>query len=157
MIKGIHDIGLILFYVGWMNLFLVGFNLLPSFPMDGGRVLRALLTPKLGRLRATFIASRLGKIMAILFGVFGFLSSHWILVAIAFFIFIAAGNEYRLVQLQEAAKQQGFGFGSWEPWEENNPDDKVSISPPPYEDGPDRQTDIHSSDDDNPFTGIFRR
>lgn len=145
--------------LGAINIMLMAFNLLPSFPMDGGRVFRAVLTPKLGRLRATFVAARLGKIMAVLFGIHGFFSGSWILVFIAFFIYIAAGNEYRMVQMQEAAKQQGFGF--WPPfesqWDDAGSNDKVTISPPPYADGPDSETDIHSSDNDNPFKNIFGR
>ena len=135
--------------IGWTNFVLVVFNLLPSFPMDGGRVLRAALTPKLGRLRATFIAARLGKIMAVLFGIYGFRTDNWILVFIAFFVFIAAGNEYRMVQIQEAAKRGGFGpwdiFGGGEPPDEPDDDDKVIISPPPYEKGRGSKTRIHHS------------
>ena len=150
-------------YLGVINIWLAVFNLLPSFPMDGGRVFRAMLSPKMGRLRATFIAARLGKIIAVLWGIYGFTSGgSWIHIAIAFFIYSAAGNEYRMVQVQEAAKQQGFGFDPWPPLEHQGnvytSDDKVIISPPPYEKGPDSETEIHSSDDDdNPFTNIFRR
>ena len=132
------------------------FNLLPSFPMDGGRVFRAILTPKLGRLKATYIASRVGKLMAIIFGLIGFFSSpsQWILVAIAFFIFISAENEYRMVQAQEAAKQADFGpwaaFGAnWlTPTEDD--EDVVEVSPPPYERGRKSKTELRH-ENRNPF------
>jgi len=149
-------------FVGVINFGLAFFNLLPSFPMDGGRVMRALLTPKLGRLRATFIAARLGKIMAFVFGLYGFFSTptRWIMVAIAFFIYIAAGNEYKLVRMQEAAKRHGEGF--WSPFSDFNPErgedhDQVTISPPPYEDGPDTSSEIRATDEDNPFKRLFGR
>lgn len=147
-------------FLGWVNLGLVVFNLLPSFPMDGGRVLRAMLTPRLGRLRATYIAARLGKAMAILFGVYGLLGPRqsWSLIAIAFFIYIAAGNEYRAVRMQEAAKRGGFR--EWPPFFASPPpppppppyaggdadgdgENAVIVSPPPYERGPPRRTEIH--------------
>ena len=140
-----HLVGILIWYLGMLNFFWAGFNLLPSFPMDGGRVLRAMLTPKLGRLRATMIAARLGKILAVLFGIYGFATHQWILVAIAFFIFSAAGSELRLVQLQEAARQQGFDI--WPPFPGYGPrrtdDDEVRISPPPYRRGPDSRSEIH--------------
>lgn len=140
----IMDIGFpgwIIYVLGWINWVLAGFNLLPSFPMDGGRVFRALLTPKVGRLRATFIAARLGKIMAVLFGLYGFLNEprSWILVAIAFFIYSAAGREYRMVQMEEAARRGGQAGPFWNPFQQPpeppprlDSDADVVISPPPY-------------------------
>jgi len=134
--------------LGAINLGLLIFNLLPSFPMDGGRVLRAALTPRMGRLRATFIAARLGKIMAVLFGLWGFFHHNWILIFIAFFIFTAAGNEYRMVQMQEAAKRHGFG--AWSPFGPPEPpasgdDDEVTVGPPPYGQR-DSRTRVHPED-----------
>jgi Zn-dependent protease len=156
----------ILQFFGYMNISLMVFNLLPSFPMDGGRVFRAMLTPKLGRLRATRVAARTGQFMAVLFGVVGvwgipgILPAHsWMLVVIAFFVFTSAGNEYRMVQMQEAARQHGFT--AWPPFFEEPPggesqvDDQVVISPPPYQSGPGTKTDIHSSDESNPFKDMF--
>jgi len=80
---------------------------------------------------------------------------------IAFFVFISAGNEYRYVQMQEAARRHGFGGWPWPPSDDGpstgSDEDKVIISPPPYEDGPDRETDIHPNDEDDPSRNVFRR
>ena len=159
----------LLLYLGQLNISLLLFNLLPAFPLDGGRVFRAVLTPKFGRLRATRVAARLGQFMAVLFGILGFVVLQFlheptglITVVIAFFIFTAAGNEYRMVKMQEEAKQRG-GFNLWPPIYDEPPplpdDDtgrnQVIISPPPYEKGPTRKTDIHSTDEDDPFRDMF--
>ena len=115
-----------------INLMLVLFNLLPSFPMDGGRIFRAWITPRLGRLNATRIAAKIGRFMSIVFGVFGGLNLNLFLVAIAVFIHQAAGAEYRQVQQQETirhARRHPFFVAE----EERVLDEgDVIVSPPPY-------------------------
>jgi CBS domain-containing protein len=76
-----------------VNVALAGFNLLPGFPMDGGRVLRALLARNRPFARATQLAAEVGKMVALLMGLFGLLNGNLILIAIAFFIFIGASSE----------------------------------------------------------------
>lgn len=83
----------------YANASLVIFNLLPAFPMDGGRVLRALLALRLEYTRATQIAATLGQGLAILFGFAG-LFGNPMLVFVAFFVWMAASQEASLVQMK---------------------------------------------------------
>jgi len=92
-----------LFYLFIANVMLVVFNLIPAFPMDGGRVLRALLSFKLGRVEATKIASRIGQTLAILFFVLGLLFNPF-LILIAFFIFFGAYGENQMVRQNSLLK-----------------------------------------------------
>ncbi len=89
-------VGVLVFVFGYLsllNILLFGFNLLPAFPMDGGRVLRAWLARRMSLSRATRIAADIGKIFAVLFGIVGFLLLNPILILIAFFIYIGASQE----------------------------------------------------------------
>jgi Zn-dependent protease len=95
-----------------VNLFLALFNLVPAFPMDGGRVLRALLSGWLGRWRATEVAAALGRTLAVVFGVASFLSGAWFQVALAAFIYLAAGAELASVAREERARGE-WGRGVW--------------------------------------------
>ena len=79
--------------LAWVNVALVVFNMLPAFPMDGGRVLRASLALAMPYANATRIAVRVGRIAAVGLGVLGLFSGNLMLVALAAFVFMAAGAE----------------------------------------------------------------
>lgn len=87
------------------NVVLVLFNLIPAFPMDGGRVLRAFLAMRMEYARATNIAATIGQALAFLFGTWGLLHSPPIpmLVLVAVFVFLGAGQEAALAQLRSAS------------------------------------------------------
>ncbi|MGB3799947.1 MAG: site-2 protease family protein [Lewinella sp.] len=82
-----------------VNILLVLFNLIPAFPMDGGRMLRAVLSMKFDRAKATNIAAKLGQALAIVFVFLGFFGNFW-LVFIGLFIYLGAGGENRTVGMQ---------------------------------------------------------
>ncbi len=86
-----------MFYLLFVNIALVLFNMLPAFPMDGGRIFRALLSMKMGRIQATQIASGLGKMMAMLFFLLGLFYSI-ILSVIAVFIYFGAHSENLMIR-----------------------------------------------------------
>lgn len=84
-----------------VNLSLVAFNLIPAFPMDGGRVLRALLALKLDYVQATQIAAKIGQGLAFVFGFVG-LFSNPMLILIAFFVWMGAAQEASMVQMKNS-------------------------------------------------------
>lgn len=101
------------FILGWLaiiNLVLAAFNLLPAFPMDGGRILRALLARTRPYASATRIAARVGVIFAILFAIVGvFGQFNPILILLALFIYAAATTESRTVLLDELLNEFTVG------------------------------------------------
>jgi stage IV sporulation protein FB len=87
-----------------VNLFIALFNMIPAFPMDGGRVLRALLAIRLGHLRATEIAAAIGQWTAFALGFIGLFGSNPVLVFIAIFVYLAAAAEARMVALRAMSR-----------------------------------------------------
>lgn len=89
-----------------VNIFLMIFNLLPAFPMDGGRILRASLAMKGNYLQATRRAVQLGQGFSILFGLVGLMIGHPILVLIAFFIWAGAAQEKNMAKMDSTMEGQ---------------------------------------------------
>jgi Zn-dependent protease len=140
-------LGAFVYYqIGGLNLLLFTFNLLPAFPMDGGRILRAFLQQFfMTRVRATWIASRIGRFVAILMGVsvlyylFTRNAQGFMLIRllIAYYIYQSAEREYRMVLMEEGAARPGpfagFPFFGGASTRTPPPDDgKAVVSPPPY-------------------------
>lgn len=128
-----------------INTSLFLFNLIPCFPMDGGRLFRAWQTGRVGRVEATRRAVKLGKILAALMALWGLSTSHWTLVIIAFVVYQSAASEYRQVLMQEAARRMPPNpFAGFGPFVFSNPTQRtpaqppagevfdVEVSPPPY-------------------------
>lgn len=91
------------------NIILAVFNIIPAFPMDGGRILRALLSMKFARLKSTWIAARIGQVLSAGFLMYAILHSQWMLCLVGVFIFFTAGAELKQVQWESvlSTKQTG--------------------------------------------------
>jgi len=104
LFTGIGSVGQFFFYLGYINVVLALFNLLPAFPMDGGRILRALLATRLGAVRATEISSAVGQLFAVAFFLIGLISGNFFLALIAVFIFFGASGESQMVRQRELTR-----------------------------------------------------
>jgi stage IV sporulation protein FB len=87
-----------------VNIYLLLFNLLPVFPMDGGRVLRAVLAHRLGLVRGTRIAGGIGQVAALAMGIYGFVVGAPMLMLVALFVFLGAGAETSAVETRAAGE-----------------------------------------------------
>ncbi len=104
-VRDLTPIDFFLFGLIVLNGTLAVFNLLPAFPMDGGRVLRALLSLRLGRMQATRIASYIGQFLAIALLAYGIWQSSPITAFIGVFVFFTAAQEFRMVRMDSALDQ----------------------------------------------------
>lgn len=128
--------------LGAVNLSLFLFNLLPCFPMDGGRIYRAWMMKRVGRLEATRKAVRLGRWLAIGLGVLGLFYGHFMLILIAIAVYWFAKMELRGVEMEEAPRRPP-PWGFWEfnppPFAQPRPreytldDHDVEVGPPPWQ------------------------
>jgi stage IV sporulation protein FB len=87
-----------------INVWLLLFNLIPAFPMDGGRVLRALLASRVGLVRGTRVAATLGQGFAVIGGLWALMTGQPLLVLIALFVFLGAGSEAAAVETRIAGE-----------------------------------------------------
>lgn len=144
-------------YLMYLNAILFVFNLLPAFPMDGGRILRALLQQFfMTKVKATWIASRIGRFIAILMAlsvVYSWMFDRFeafmfIRLLIAYSIYRAAEQEYQMVLAEEGYGNGNpfarFGFPFFGRTTRTPPPDdgQAYVSPPPYERGGARRVDV---------------
>ncbi len=99
----------VLGYLAILNVGLAIFNMVPAFPMDGGRILRALLARTHPYAQATQRAASIGKFFAVLMGLFGLLAFNIILIGVAFFVYIAASSESQQVTMKAAFEDVTVG------------------------------------------------
>ncbi|MDZ4709254.1 MAG: site-2 protease family protein [Saprospiraceae bacterium] len=91
------------------NVILAVFNIVPAFPMDGGRILRALLSMKFTRLKSTWIAARIGQGLSTCFLIYAIYNNQWMLCLVGIFIFFTAGAELKQVQWETILARKRSG------------------------------------------------
>ncbi|MBZ6495170.1 site-2 protease family protein [Natrinema longum] len=107
--ESLGGVRFVLGYLAVLNVALAVFNMLPAFPMDGGRVLRALLARRRPYAQATQQAASVGKLFAVFMGLFGLLAFNIILIGVAFFVYIAASSEAQQVTMKAAFQDVTVG------------------------------------------------
>jgi Zn-dependent protease len=96
----------------WINLALFLFNLIPAFPMDGGRMLRSVLAKRMSYLRATLIAARLGQLSALSFSIFVLWENQYPLILVGVFVFVSAQFELNQARLKQVNEVDGDSIGA---------------------------------------------
>jgi Zn-dependent protease/CBS domain-containing protein len=109
-----------------VNVILVLFNLIPAFPMDGGRVLRAVLSMYFPRLQATEISARIGQATAFGFGFLGLLTGNVLLIFVAIFVYIAAAAEAQQTQLADITRSMAMREAMITKYEALGPQSRLS-------------------------------
>jgi Zn-dependent protease len=104
LFMSIGSVGQFFVYLGYLNVVLAVFNLIPAFPLDGGRILRALLATRLGAVRATDISSAVGQLFAVAFFLIGLLGGNFLLALVAVFIYFGATGEAQMVRQHEKTR-----------------------------------------------------
>src|ERR671914_1692567 len=104
IVQGGNSLGQIFAYLGFINVSLVVFNLIPAFPLDGGRVLRGLLATRLGAVRATDVSAAIGQFFAAAFFLIGLLGGNFLLALVAVFIYFGATGEAQMVREHEQTR-----------------------------------------------------
>lgn len=105
----VPDLQFGLYYLAQINLGVGIFNMLPAFPLDGGRVVRSLLAAKYGRLRATVISAGIGRVLAVMMGIFGLMSGNFLLALIALFVWGGGNAEAQGILFRERLKAVRVG------------------------------------------------
>lgn len=128
--------------LGWLNLFLGVFNLLPALPMDGGRVLRAGLSKRLPRLAATRVAATVARLLALALIVVGLFYDFW-LILIGMFVLFGAAREVSMARAEEMSKHR-FPGSAWVWWNGPNtpPPPPGDSWPPPWGEQPSQRSAI---------------
>ncbi len=147
--------GNLILYLTMTNLLLGVFNLLPAFPMDGGRVLRALLALTMPYVRATRIAVLVGRAMAILFAFLGIAQFNIFLLLIAFFVYVGGRGELEAVEsryvLKDIYARQALNQGARSLYTSERQDKAVELIMSTY------QADFPVFDLSNNFVGVVTR
>jgi Zn-dependent protease len=102
--------------IGWINLVIAAFNLIPALPMDGGRILRALLALKLDYVRATNAAVVVARVFTIAFAVFGLATGSWQLVLLAPFLWMMTSAEQRMAHAMRDDEVEVLGHSRPRGW-----------------------------------------
>jgi stage IV sporulation protein FB len=105
--------GTVLTTLLWANLMLGAFNLLPAFPMDGGRVFRAWAQRRHGRLKATEMAAKLGRWLAFGLGAWGLFNGNPVLALVGVFVWMAARRELAAVRYAAALERERMSDARW--------------------------------------------